>query len=172
VVQQEVPMMLNDLRLGEGVANMIAAALGGEPIIASNSLAALTTSFLVIRNSDDRSLTILSLLRVSGLKILKAGHLIPLAMSGGLSVVSAAALCSREGDGASVPAALLAFLLLLRYWTSRRAAIRFYVKSEAVQSVYGAVAEAASMITAIQRAQATVGIGDTAMAAGCVAPSR
>jgi hypothetical protein len=136
--------------------NTIMAGLPDEQIIESNPLATVTTNCLVIRNSDGKSQTIILLSRLSSIR--KATTTYPgfVVIAAGLSLISAAAMCSKQGHGAAIPIGALALLFLLGYAAHRRASLAFIAGSGAAVTPDGNVAEADALIHAVQSAQKAV----------------
>jgi len=131
----------------------IAAAISDEPVLEPNSLASVTSHFIVIRNSHPLSFTIIPISRILGIEVSKKPYPGFLVISGGLFIVAAAAFSSKEGDGAGIPAALLGIFLLIIYFATRRASVLFLLDSGATEAVMGSVGEVTALVRLVGTAQ-------------------
>src|SRR5947209_14237952 len=104
------------------MANTIMCALTDDVVQKSYLMTTVTTGCVVIRNPSAASETAISLSRLSEVKTVKTSYPGLLVVASGLSVVAAAAFCSKEGDGAGVPTAVLSASFVAGYFLSRRAA--------------------------------------------------
>lgn len=149
-----VTVMLPDYR--QNALKAVTAALSDEEITLSNAMVTLMTGCIVVRNRDRQSHTVISLARISEVKVIKSSCLALLAISVGLFIVAAAALFSNEGGGAEIPAALLGALCLIGYLGSRSASIALFADSGPILSVDGKRAEAAAIAAAVQHRETAV----------------
>ena len=88
--------------------NPIVSALSGERILHSNALATVTEHCIVVAAPDGHAQTVLPLVRVTQMKVVKTTHPAFLVIAAGLGLIAAAAQISADGEGAAIPAALLA----------------------------------------------------------------
>ncbi len=112
----------------------------------------VTTGCVVIRNPSTASETAISLSRLSDLQTVKNSYPGLLVIASGLSVVAAAAFCSKEGDGAGIPTAVLSATFVAGYFFSRKVAIKFMVDSESTQTTFGTPRAANNLKKAVQAA--------------------
>jgi hypothetical protein len=131
----------------------VAAAISDEEILQANRLAWVTQHFLIIRNVDRQTHTIIPLNRLAGIQVVKTPYPGLLAIAAGVFLVAAAAFASRQGDGAAIPCALLGAFLLAVYFGSRRANITFQLETGASETLAGTIGEAAALIELIERAR-------------------
>ena len=128
-------------------------ALTREQIVQSNSLATITENCVVIRALGGRSKTIISLSRLSEVRRIKVTHPKLLVVSAGLGVLAAAAFCSKQGDGSSIPIALVGLMFLIAYFATRRAYLIFVIGHEETRTPIGTLSEAAILTRTISSAQ-------------------
>jgi hypothetical protein len=131
----------------------VRVAIADEQVLQPNSLASVTSNFIVIRNSAPQSWTIIPLSRLSRIELIKSPNLGLLATSIGLFVLAAAAFSSKEGDGAGAPIALLGLFLTIAYSTSRKASVTFILDSGAALTVIGSMTEATALVALVKLAQ-------------------
>jgi hypothetical protein len=62
---------------------------------------------------------------------------------------------SKEADGATMPFALLGVALFTGAQVARQASLAFMVESDLIQTVYGTLREAATVLVAMQSARET-----------------
>ncbi|MBV9266147.1 MAG: hypothetical protein JO061_08270 [Acidobacteriaceae bacterium] len=132
----------------------IIAALSGQEVARSNSLATVATTCVVIRTANARSRVIVSIGRISSVKRVVTGYPVCLPIAVGLFVMAAAAYCSKDGGSADLPIAGLGLVFLLVFFVTRRAALVFTVGTEQIRSVQGGLREASAIIRAVESAQA------------------
>jgi hypothetical protein len=132
-------------------ADTIKSVLANEQILHHNSLATVTTNFVVVRRPERRKETIIGLTRLSSIRRIETTHpgLLVIASAGYL--LAAAAYCSKQGDQAAVPMAALATLFVLAYFMTRRAAVAFVVDRDATETMHGSLSEAATLVKAIEK---------------------
>jgi hypothetical protein len=135
----------------QNTATMIAEALSEEQIRFSNAVATLLTGCVVIRNRDGHSHTVVSVPQISKVRVSKSSRLALLTIAGASFIVAAAALCSKDGAGAEIPAALLGLFFLFAYLGSRRASITIFLGADAIRSVDGKVPEATAVAAALRQ---------------------
>lgn len=129
------------------------AALSGEQISLSNSLATVATTCVLIRDPDGRSNTIISLHLIEGTKTIKTSVPGFLVIAAGLFLVAAAAHFSKDGGSADLPIALLGVGFVIAYLASRRASIAFFVDWDTIHTASGGLREAAALVRAIKSAK-------------------
>ena len=78
-------------------------------------------------------------------------------IASGALLVAAAAYCSKEGDGAALPAALIGLAFVVGYFVSQRASIAFVVDTESTETVSGSLREAGKLVRAVETARARRG---------------
>ena len=130
----------------------IMAALTGERITLSNSLATVATTCVVVRTAGGRSNSIISLSRITGIQTLRTSVPGLLVIASGLFLVAAAAHYSKDGGQADLPIALLGLAFVIGYLGSRRAAIVFAVDGESIETASGSLREAAALARAVRLA--------------------
>ncbi len=135
------------------MTNSTIGELFGNQVLQSNPLATVTLDCIVIRNSAQRSHTILPLTRVSRIRRVTTAYPALLVFSIALFLVSAAAYYSKQGAGATLPSGLLGAGCVLGYQLTRRAAVSFVIGDESFETERGSHAQAAAVIAAIQSAQ-------------------
>lgn len=130
-------------------------ALSDEEIVYSNPLATITTNWIVIPDSANRSRTILSIHRLSEVQAVTVTYPALLVIAGGLLVLAAASLSSKQGSAAAaIPIALIALVLLLAYLVSRQAWVEFTVGERISRTSGGTRPQAEELALAVERAQA------------------
>jgi hypothetical protein len=132
----------------------IVAALSGEDVVHSNSLATVTTSCVVIRTANARSRVIISATCISSVRRIIYAYPAFVPIAAGCFIVAAAAHSSKEGTAADLPLAILALLFLLTFFTTRRASVLFQLETDQIESAQGSVAEASAIIQAVLSIQA------------------
>ena len=135
----------------------ILAALSGEQVLLSNSLATVATTCVVIRDPDGRSNTIISLHRIAATRTIKTSVPGFLVVASGLFLVAAAAHYSKDGGSADIPIALLGLAFVVAYLVSRRASIALEVGRETIETASGSLGEAAALVRAIKAARTQLG---------------
>ena len=132
------------------MANFLIDALSGEEIVESNSLATITEGCVLIRGFTGRTQTLISLSRLSDARVVKVTNPALLVSSSALGLVSAAAFCSKQGDGAGPPLAVVAVVFLIAYFVTRKAFVAFTVGREETYSKLGTLSEAAALVEALR----------------------
>ena len=135
------------------------AALSDEQIIQSNSLATVTRNWVIVRNSEGRSQTIISVPRITSVKRIKTTYPSFLVIAGGLLLIAAASFFSKDGGGAGIPASVVGGLSLIGYVLSRRASVAFTAGEESTETVNGSWSEAAALLNAIEKARMSLAEG-------------
>lgn len=134
------------------MANTIIGALTEDAAQKSYLMTTVTSGCVVVRNPSAASETAISLSRLSEVQTVKTSYPGLLVIASGLSVVAAAAFCSKEGDGAGVPTAVLSATFVAGYFLSRKAALKFIVDSEITQTAFGSPRAAVNLRKALQTA--------------------
>jgi hypothetical protein len=134
----------------------VAAAISDEQVLQPNRLAWVTQHFLIIRNVDRQTHTIIPLSCLTGIEVVKTPYPGLLAIAAGVFLVAAAAFASKQGGGAALPAFLLGAFLLAVYFGSRRANITFKLDTGAIETTSGTVGEASALIQLVERARRSV----------------
>jgi hypothetical protein len=131
----------------------IAAAIHDEEVLKPNRLAWVTQHFLILRNVERQNHTIVPLVRLTGIHVVKTPYSGLLAVAAGVFLIAAAALASKQGDGAALPFALLGAFLIAIYFGSRRANITFRLDTGAIETIVGTLGEAAALIQLVEAAR-------------------
>lgn len=131
----------------------VTAAISDEEVLQPNRLAWVTKHFLIIRNVDRQTHTIIPLSRLVGIDVLKTPYSGLLAIAVGVFIIAAAAFASKQGDGAAIPCALLGSFLVAIYFGSRRANIAFRLDTGAREMLAGTIGEATALIELVERAR-------------------
>jgi hypothetical protein len=134
----------------------VAAAISDEAVLQPNRLGWVTQHFLILRNVERQTHTIIPLARLVGISVVKTPYSGLLAIAAGVLIIAAAAFASKQGGGAAIPAALLGSFLLAVYFGSRRANITFRLDTGACETVAGTIGEAEALIQVIERARRSV----------------
>jgi hypothetical protein len=135
-------------------AEPVKAVLAGERILHQNSLATVTTNFIVVRRPEKRAEAIIGLSRVSCIKRIETTHPGLLVIAAAVYLLAAACAYSpKQGGQLSIPLAVLATLFVAAYFLTRRAAVAFVVDREATETMHGSLREASALVKAMERAQ-------------------
>jgi hypothetical protein len=137
--------------------NTILAALSSEEILQSSLSAVVTADYVIVTNPDRQSHTVISLERLSEIRTIKTTYPGLLVIASGALLVAAAAYCSKEGDGAALPAALIGLTFVIGYFLSQRASIAFVVDGESTETASGGLREAGALVRAVETARAKRG---------------
>src|SRR3954453_16729070 len=133
--------------------NAILAALSSEEVLQSGLSAVVTADYVVVTSSKGESHSLISLERLSEIRRIKTTYPGLLVIASGAFLVAAAAFCSKQGDGAAVPAALIGLVLVIAYFGSQRALIAFVVDGESVETASGGLREAAALLRGVETAR-------------------
>lgn len=136
--------------------NTILAALSSEEILQSSLSAAVTAAFVMVTSPKGAQIVI-SLERLTEIRRTKTTHPGLLVIASGAFLVAAAAYCSKEGDGAALPAALIGLVFVIAYFWSQKASIAFVVDGESTETVSGSLRDAAALLRAVEMARARGG---------------
>lgn len=71
-----------------------------------------------------------------------------------LFLIAAAAYYSKQGDGATIPIAVIGVIFVVFYFNSRRASVAFLLEKEVLETVPGSLREASAVIRAVRKAVA------------------
>lgn len=129
--------------------NTILAALSSEEILQSKLSAVVTAEFVMVMSPKGVQIVI-SLDRLSEIKRIKTIFPGLLVLASGALLIAAAAYCSKEGDGAALPAALLGLSFVIAYFWSRRAVVAFIVDGESTETASGSLRDAEALVRAVQ----------------------
>lgn len=129
------------------------AALSGEPVRMSSALGAVTPNFVVVRRSDTHSHIILSLARLTDLRVVNTSYPGLLVIAAAVLVLAAAAFFSKEGSGAGLPLLLIATAFLIGFVGTRRATVVLISDSERIETLSGTPAEASAFARAVHAAR-------------------
>ncbi len=129
------------------------AALSGEEVVLSSPFGMVTTNFVIVKDTSAGSQIILSLNRLTDIQTIRTSYPGLLVISVALFILAAAATWSKEGSGAGIPLALLAFGFLIGFLGSRRAVLVFYTGSEITVTVSGSLRGAAAFVRAVEAAR-------------------
>jgi hypothetical protein len=136
------------------MANTLLAALSGEQIVHSTTLATVTDNCLVIRNPDGTSHTIVALSRVTRIRTIRRTYPGFLVVASGLLLIGSGAFCSKQGAGAGPVIVSIGVVFVIAYIATRRAAVGFVSGSEVTETMFGSLREAATLVRAVQMTQA------------------
>jgi hypothetical protein len=134
--------------------NAILAALSSDEILQSRLSAVVTADYVVVTSPKGDSHIVISLERLSEIKTIKTTYPGLLVIASGCFLVAAAAFCSKQGDGAALPAALIGLAFVIAYFCSQRASIAFLVDGESTETVGGGLRDAAVLVRAVETARA------------------
>lgn len=132
------------------MANTIIGALSEDAAQKSYLMTTVTSGCVIVRDPSAASETAISLSRLSEIQTIRTSYPALLVVASGLSVVAAAAFCSKEGDGAGIPTSVLSAIFVAGYFVSRRAALKFTVDSDTVQTAFGSLRAANTLRKAVQ----------------------
>lgn len=135
------------------VGDTILDALPGDRIVQSNALATVTTHCLIVRSSEKHSQTIIPIVHLYGVSTIKTTYPGLLVVSTACFLIAAAADCSKQDGGATLPAAILGVLFLLAYLAYRRVTVSFTTHGDRTVTAEGSPGEAAALIKAVRSRQ-------------------
>lgn len=135
------------------MANSIIRALADETVQKKYLMTTVTNGCVIVRSPSAASETAISLSRLSEVQTIKLTYPGLLVVASGLSVVAAAAFCSKEGDGAGIPTAILGISFVASYFLSRKAAVAFIVNEESTRTAFGSLREANKLRKAVLAAR-------------------
>jgi hypothetical protein len=133
--------------------NAILAALSSEEVLQSRLSAVLTADYVIVTSPRGGSHIVISLERLSEIKTLKTTYPGLLVIASGAFLIAAAAYCSKQGDGAALPSALIGLTFVIAYFCSRRASIAFVVDGESAETASGGLRDAAALVRAVEKAR-------------------
>ena len=139
--------------LPKHMANPTFAELVAAPVSRSHPLAIIEQDWIAIRDSAQRSYTVISLLQLSGMKRVTTSYPALIVISCGIFLTAAAAFCSKEGSGAGIPLALLGACFAIGYFLTRRAALVIVAGSAHFETASGSLSEVAALAASIQLAR-------------------
>ena len=134
--------------------NAILAALSSDEILQSSLSAVVTADYVVVTSLKGESHIVISLERLSEIRTIKTTYPGLLVIASGAFLVAAAAYCSKQGDGAALPAALIGLAFVISYFWSQRASIAFIVDGESTETASGSLRDAAALVRAVEAARA------------------
>src|SRR5919199_223980 len=114
--------------------NAILAALSSDEVLQSSLSAVVTADYVIVTSPKGESHAVISLERLSEIRTIKTIYPGLLVIASGAFLVAAAAFCSKEGDGAALPAALIGLTFVIAYFCSQRAQIAFVVDGESTDT--------------------------------------
>ena len=139
-------------------ADLIKSVLADEQILHDNSLATVTTNFIVVRRPERRRETIIALPRLSRIRRIEISHPGLVVIASAIYLLAAAAYCSKEGgQQVAVTMAILGTLFVFGYFMTRRAAVAFVVDREPTETIHGSLREAAQLMKAMAKAREELG---------------
>lgn len=141
LVQQRSPSV--------SMANTIIGALAEGTAQQSFLMTTVTSGCVVVKSPSTASETAISLSRLSEVQTIKTSYPGLLVIASGLSVVAAAAFCSKDGDGAGIPTVILSASFIAGYFASRRAALNFVVDDDSTRTAFGSRREADKLRKAV-----------------------
>ena len=118
----------------------------------SNPLASVAENCIIVRDSESRS-HIIPLSHLSGMRRVKTTSPALMVIASAFLLIAAAANCSKQGDGAALPMALLGAIFVIGYFLSRRASVAFITDSYRTETCSGSLSEAAAVIGEVHAAQ-------------------
>lgn len=130
--------------------NAILAALSSDEVLQSRLSAVLTADCVIVTNPLKGSHILISLSRLSEIKTIKTTYPGLLVIASGAFLIAAAAFCSKQGDGAALPSALIGLAFVIAYFCSQRASIAFVVDGESIETVSGGLRDAAALVRAVE----------------------
>jgi hypothetical protein len=133
-------------------AELVDIALASEEILHRNSLATVTSNFIVVRRPELKAQIIIGLPRISRIKHIETSHPGFLVIASGAFTLAAAATCSKQGDQAAIPFAGLGTLFVVAYFLTRRATVAFVVDRDATETRPGRLPEAGQVVRAMIKA--------------------
>jgi hypothetical protein len=133
------------------VTGTLLAALLGEKIVHSSSVATVTTNCIVVKTFLGRQTYVLSLSRLGGIKKVTTTYPGLLVISMGLEVVSAGDYCSPHCERAYAVIGMVGLVFLAAYFWTRRAALLFLCEPEPILTTQGRLREIAALVSALQR---------------------
>jgi|SRR5947209_552540 len=136
------------------MANAILDALPDEPVLQSNSLATVTSSYVIVRMAQGSAHNVISVAGIDDVKRVKTTYPGLLVISAALFLIAAAAYSSKQGGNAAIPMAIFGLAFLIFYFGSRRATVLFSVYGENIETVQGSFREASALIKAVRKAMA------------------
>ena len=134
--------------------NAILAALSSDEVLQSRLSAVLTADYVVVTSPKGGSHIVISLERLSEIRTIKTTYPGLLVIASGSFLIAAAAYCSKQGDGAALPAALVGLLFVIAYFCSQRASIAFIVDGESTETASGGLRDAAALVRAVEMTRA------------------
>jgi len=124
-----------------------------ETVLHHNALATVTDSWIVIRDARTQSQSLVSIDSLSNIRASKTLHLIYLAWAAGCMLMAVASQQSKEACGAALPFAMVGLSLLTAAQVTRRASISFVLESDVVNTDFGTLREAATLIATVKFVQ-------------------
>jgi len=139
------------------VTGTLLAALLGEKIVHTSSVATVTTNCIVVKTFLGRQTYVLSLSRLGGIKKVTTTYPGLLVISMGLEVVAAGDYCSPHCERAYAVIGIVGLAFLAAYFWTRRAALLFLCEPEPILTTQGRLREIAALIRALQHSPLTDG---------------
>jgi hypothetical protein len=134
------------------MASTILSSLS-ETVLHHNALATVTDSWIVVRDERAHSQSLVLIDSLSKIRALKTLHLAYLTWAAGCILVSIASQYSNDACGLAIPFAMAGFSLLAAARVTRRASISFVLESEVVNTSFGTLREAATLVAAVKFVQ-------------------
>ena len=119
----------------------------------SNSLATVTDNWIVVRDCATQSQSLISVSSISRVKTRKTIHVMYLTCAVACWLLAVAAGYSKEPYGAPIPFGFLGLAWFAAGQVSRLASLTFVMESDAVNTTFGSLREAAALVAAIRSAQ-------------------
>lgn len=135
------------------MADPLVASLAGEEIVESNSLAIVTTGWVIVRPVRNRARVVLSLDSITNMQRVRTSHPGLLVIASGLILIAAAAYYSKDSSPAAVPIAVLGLFFAAAFWGTRRSSVVFHAEQERVETGLGSFGEASELVRAVTTAQ-------------------
>jgi hypothetical protein len=139
----------------DAMTEAIRSVLPEDRVVGSTPLATVTNTCLIVRNEDKKSKTIIPLARLSKIRTKKTSYPGLLVIALALFLLAAAALSSKQEDGAAIPLAVVGVLFLIGYLANRRISVEFVAGSGKTSTPDGNSADVEALLRALQSAQST-----------------
>jgi hypothetical protein len=135
------------------MASTILSALSGETVLHRNSLGTVTDNWIIVREAGSHAQSLISIANVSCVTTSTTVHLAYQACASGCLLMAAAAQCSKQACGVSLPFGLLGLALWIAAQFRRQASISFVVDPDVIQTAFGTLCQAATLFAAVRLAQ-------------------
>lgn len=134
------------------MASTILSSLG-EPILYRNSLATITSNWVVVRQGASGRQAVVAIQSIAELRPIKSIPRYSFVASLASLLMALAAYSSKEPNGAALPFALFGLALLSNAVARRRVALGLVVGQEIIETIYGTTSEAAAFVATVHAAR-------------------